>query len=121
MFEGLKSIDKITGWDDVHKIASFKKNKIKFIIVYKETIKGGQLPMATFLNTMDKLEDYVESYDYLFFITNGRFCIDHINALENKDILKKTFFIQEEVVENAIDSIEHYISSSMESKNDRLG
>ena len=109
MFQELKSQATLTGWDDARNIASFKKEDVKYLIVYKNHLEEKSLPMACFLNTIEDLQKHKDNNDFIFFITNGKFHIDHVNAIGDKNKISNVVFIQETNSDDAIETINDYI------------
>lgn len=80
----------------------------EFLLVFKTGHHCGYLPMATFLNTVDSYSGKNNGVEKVFFISDGRFSIDHINAVDKK-LIENTIFIQEMSKEAAADSIVEYL------------
>lgn len=87
---------------------SFKDNKREYLVVYKEVPKDGLMSMAVFLNTIAKYKNTRNKYKQVFFVTNGYFSIDQINACSKEDI-SNTIFLHKQSSENTVSDIKDYL------------
>ena len=86
-----------------------KIDDAEYLIVFS-ILKSKYVPMSVFLNTVDKVSHYKE-FKKVFYVTDASFHIDHINAVNKKDI-ENMIFIHKETEEDIVDRIKEIVESN---------
>ena len=89
---------------------AIERNGKKYLVVIKHGFNGNSLPLSVVPRVAGRISRYKDQYENVFFVTDGLFHIDHINAVDNKQDIQNMLFVHKYDSVDAIGYIEGVIN-----------